>query len=69
MNKLEQQIKERLRYCGVLSLLAKCSVHVPEDLREMIEVAMEDACGDGSMKWKRILNSIEIEPVFRTRCL
>jgi hypothetical protein len=35
---------------------------VPEELREQIETAMDDACEDGSLRWKRIINRIEIEP-------
>lgn len=51
---------ERMRYLGVLGLLGECSVHVPEELREQIETAMEHACADGRLKWKRVLNRIEI---------
>lgn len=54
---------ERMRYLGVLGLLAECAVHVPEDLRESIERAMEDAETAGLVKWRRILNRIEVEPL------
>jgi len=50
------------RYLGALGLLAECSVYVPEDIREMIEQAFADACeGDPGLRWKRILNRVEIE--------
>jgi len=55
---------ERMRYLGVLGLLCEASVHVPEDIRESIEFALEDACADGRLRWRRILNRYEIEPVF-----
>lgn len=52
----------RMRYLGCLGLLGECAVHVPEDLRESIERAMEDACqSDSALRWRRILNRIEIE--------
>ena len=54
----------RMRYLGVLGLLAECSVYVPEELRQSIETAMEQACADGCLKWRRVLNRVEIEPVF-----
>lgn len=50
-----------MRYLGCLGLLAECSVYVPEDLRERIEQAMQDACADRSLRWRRVLNRIEIE--------
>ncbi len=34
---------EHIRYIGVLSLLAQCAVHVPEDLRDCIDSALDDA--------------------------
>ena len=37
----------KTRYLGVLGLLGECSLYVPEDIRAMIEEAMEDACRDG----------------------
>lgn len=53
---------EHLRYLGTLGLLAECSVHVPEDLREMIQEAFDDACkADPQLKQRRILNRLEIE--------
>ena len=58
-------MSERMRYLGVLGLLCEASVHVPEGLRESIESALEDACADGTLKWKRILDRYEIEPVFK----
>lgn len=55
---------ERMRYLGCLGLLAECSVHVPEDLRDLIERAMEDACAAiPTLTWRRILDRIEIEVV------
>lgn len=54
---------DRMRYLGTLGLLCECSVYVPEDLRESIESALEDACEDGRLKWRRILDRYEIEPV------
>jgi hypothetical protein len=33
---------EHMRYLEALGLLADCSVHVPEDLREMIELALTE---------------------------
>lgn len=58
-------MEKRMRYLGVLGLLSEASVHVPEDLRESIESAMEDACSDGKLRWTRTLNRIDIEPVFK----
>ena len=55
----------KTRYLGVLGLLGECSLYVPEDIRAMIEEAMEDACRDGSLKWRRVLSVIEIEPVMK----
>ena len=53
---------ERMRYLGCLGLLGECAVHVPEDLREMIEQAMVDACAAiPTLRWRRIINRIEIE--------
>ena len=54
---------ERMRYLGLLGLLCECSVHVTEDLRDSIERALDDACADGSLKWRRILDRYEIEAV------
>lgn len=53
----------RMRYLGVLGLLCEASVHVPEDVRESIERALDDACADGKLKWRRILDRLEIETV------
>lgn len=53
---------EHVRYLNCLGLLADCSAYVPEDLREMIEEAMEDACEENpSLTMKRCLNRVEIE--------
>ena len=53
---------EHMRYLGCLRLLGDCSVYVPEELREGIERAMEDACAaNPHLTWRRILNRIEIE--------
>jgi len=58
-------MNEHMRYLGCLGLLAECAecaVYVPEDLREMIEQAMVDACAaNPSLRWKRILDRFEIE--------
>jgi hypothetical protein len=52
---------EHMRYLGALGLLMECSVYVPEDLRECIESAFQDACAaNDHWKWRRILNRIEI---------
>ncbi len=51
-----------MRYLGTLGLLAECSVYVPEDVREMIESAFTDASNAiPSLKWRRILDRLEIE--------
>lgn len=54
---------ERMRYLGVLGLLCQCSVYVPEELRESIESALDDACADGKLRWKRYLDRYDIEAV------
>ena len=60
---LESKLRnQRMQYLGVLGLLGQCSVHVPEDIREMIESAFNDACGDGSLQYRRLINRLEIEP-------
>jgi len=51
-----------LRYLGALGLLAETSVFVPEDIREMIEIAMSDAAANHPVRWQRILDRIELEP-------
>lgn len=56
-------IKERLRYLGVLGLLCEASIYVPEEIRECMENALEDACADGTLRYRRILDRLEIEPV------
>lgn len=54
-----------MRYLGCLKLLAECSVYLSgpegEDLRECIGRAMNDACKNHPLTWRRILNRIEIE--------
>ena len=57
-------MSERMRYLGVLGLLCEASVYVPEDIRDSIEAALEDACAEGKLKWRRVLDRFEIEPVF-----
>lgn len=53
---------EHLRYLGTLGLLCECSVSVPEDVRERIEQALEDACkANPELHWRRILDRYEIE--------
>jgi len=53
------------RYLGCLGILTECSVYVPEEIRESIAQAVQDACDNHhSLRWKRILNRIEIEPIF-----
>lgn len=58
---------EHLRYLGVLSLLAECSVYLNDDpeLRSSIERAMSDAQeAIPGFRWRRILDRIEVEIVF-----
>lgn len=55
---------QRMRYLGVLSLLCEASVYVPEDVRESMERALDDACDDGKLRWSRTLDRLDIEPVF-----
>jgi len=50
----------RMKYLGTLGLLSESSVHVPEDIRERIEYAFEDACADGKLQYRRVLNRLEI---------
>lgn len=53
---------EHMRYLGLLGLLAECSVYVPEDIRESIERAFDDATTDNpQLSWRRILDRLEIE--------
>lgn len=59
---------EHMRYLGTLGLLAECSVYAPEDIRESIEQAFADACAaNPHLKYKRILNRLEIEVQFDHR--
>jgi hypothetical protein len=53
--------KTTMRYAGVLGLLSECSVYVPEEIRESIEQAFADASEDGSFRWCRVLDRVEIE--------
>ncbi len=53
---------ERMRYIGTLALLGHCSVYVPEEMRESIQEAMEDACQNSEhLGWHRTLNLIELD--------
>jgi len=59
---LPKGLTTHMHYLGTLGLLGECAVHVPEELREMIEQAMDDACAENpSLSWRRILNRIEIQ--------
>lgn len=51
-----------MRYLGALGILADVAVYVPEEERERIEMAMADAAAHYLLKWRRILDRIEIEP-------
>lgn len=54
------------RYLGCLGLLSECSVYVPEEIRECIAQAFEDASqADPNLKWRRILNRLEVEVKFK----
>jgi hypothetical protein len=53
-----------LRYLGVLGLLGECSVYVPEEIRETIKMAMDDAASHHPLRVIRMLDRIEIEPLF-----
>lgn len=59
------QRRERLymHYLGVLGLLCEVAVYVPAEDREMITVALDEACSEYPLRWRRILNRFEIEPV------
>jgi hypothetical protein len=51
-----------MRYLGTLGLLSQCSVYVPEDIREMIAMAFDDACqANPNLRQRRTLNLLEIE--------
>lgn len=55
-------MNEHMRYLDCLDLLAKCSVYVSEELREVIEQALTDAEKSiPGLHWRRILNRIEVE--------
>ena len=48
---------EHMRYLGTLGLLSQCSVYVPEDIREMIQEAFDDACkANQNLRQRRTLN-------------
>jgi hypothetical protein len=53
-----------MRYLGVLGLLGECSVYVPEDMREQIATAMDDAVEHHpTLHVRRTLNRLEIETI------
>lgn len=49
-----------MRYIGTLGALCECSVQVDEDNRECIETALADAERHHGLKWRRVLDRIEI---------
>jgi hypothetical protein len=56
------------RYLGVLGLICECSPFLghSEESRNthaLIQDALEDACEHHNLRWKRILNRFEIEPI------
>lgn len=51
-----------MRYLGVLGILGEVSVYVPEEDRETIAEAFEHACAHHPLKWRRVLDRLEIEP-------
>ena len=56
-----------MRYLGALGLLAECSVYLPnddegEEMRQQIIVAFTDAEATHPLRWRRILNRLEILP-------
>jgi hypothetical protein len=57
------QLPIQARYAGVLKLLEECSPYVPEELREMIEIAHADAAATGPFKARRVLDRCEIEVI------
>ena len=57
-----------MRYLGVLGLLAECSVYLPssdegEEMRQQFIEAFSDAEKHHPLRWRRILNRLEIYPV------
>lgn len=55
-------MSEHMRYLGALGLLCECSVYVPEEIREMIEIALEEArAANPELRTRRVLNRLEIE--------
>ncbi|MHA1379279.1 MAG: hypothetical protein ACTSRG_12925 [Candidatus Helarchaeota archaeon] len=56
----KENSKLKMRYIGVLGLLCEASVSVPEEIRESIECALEHACEDKTITYKRVLNRFEI---------
>lgn len=63
---MKQYDKIRTQYLGCLGLLADCSVHIAgyesDELRDSIETAMMDAERMKLVRWRRILNRIEVVP-------
>jgi hypothetical protein len=56
------------RYLGVLGLLCEGSPLIKnnsdgDDMRALIQDALEDACEHHNLRWKKVLNRFEIEPI------
>ena len=60
MTPMEQQL--RLNYSGVVHLLCRLSVYVPEDERQCIIEAVENWCEITGWSWRRVMDRIEVEP-------
>lgn len=58
----EDACTEQMQYLGCLGLLADLCVYVPEDERRRIEEAMMNAETAGLIRWRRVLNAIEVVP-------
>jgi hypothetical protein len=44
---------EHMRYLGTLGLLCECAVYVPDDVRDQIDRALNDACyANPHLKWR-----------------
>lgn len=56
------QASLRQRYLGLLGLICKASLYVPEDIREQMERALQDACNDKSfsLEYSRTLERLDI---------
>jgi len=56
---------EHMRYLGCLKLLEDCSPYVPEEIREGIEMAHDDAveASNGTLRARSVLDRREIEVV------